>query len=164
MPRITDKLSLTGLAMLLLPIVMVKILAVTLGVGTPSQASATSGAPPPINFSQIGSGNVTDSEARQEAQIHVDRLRNADFGEVPLLYRASSALDTTSNASPVNKHTLQMIMATNSGNIALIDRSQYRIGDTLGDGLWKIVSISTDLRQVVLVHVESGKEMVLTVD
>lgn len=163
MSRFTDKLSLTGLAMLFLPIVMVKILAVTLGVGTPSQSSAML-RPAPIDFSQSVSGKVTDSEARQEAQTHVDRLRHAAYGDIPLLYGIASAHETMSVPSPVYTHTLQMIMATRSGNIALIDRTQYRVGDQLDDEPWRIVSISSDDRQVVLVHMESGKEVVLSVD
>lgn len=164
MPRITDKLYVTGLAMLFLPIIMVKILAVTLGVGSPSQASATSQTPTPIDFSQIISGNVTDSEARREAQIHVDHLRLAAYGEIPLLYGKSSEREATSIASPAKTHTLQMIMATSTGNVALIDRAQYRIGDQLDDEPWRIASISNEERKVVLVHMVSGKEVVLNVD
>lgn len=164
MPRITDKLYLTGLSMLFLPIVMVKILALTLGVGAPSQASATLQTPIPFDFSQAASGNVTDSEARQKAQSHVELLRNAFFGEIPLLYGKSSAREATSIGSPANTHTLQMIMATDSGNIALIDRTQYRIGDQLEDEPWRIASISSELRQVVLIHEETGKEVILSVD
>ena len=59
--------------------------------------------------------------------------------------------------------SVQVILRSRRGNVALIDRKRYRVGDAIGADGWFVEEIDGVARSVLIVHRESGEKATLVV-
>ncbi len=157
-----------GLGVFLLPLILVKGSAILIGQ-PPQGAVATGGGAITVNSGVIEIFTPHWSLEQIAAMHRVEELRELSFGESPLLQaRAISDID------PIDPHdrtptitppevSVQMILRSRRGNVALIDRKRYRAGDAIGADGWFVEEIDGVARSVLIVHRESGKKATLVV-
>ncbi|MCZ6834813.1 MAG: hypothetical protein O7G85_03480 [Planctomycetota bacterium] len=166
MQRGFNTLNLTGLAMLMLPIIMIKMLALMLGVGMPKGVSASNSV---VSTNQVTHGasynrHASWSQAQHEATDYIDSLQDDSAASNPMLYGGRASQISITSPSLAKLYTLQMILSKATGNVALINNMQYHVGDRFGDTPWRIIAIDADARVVIARHDETGLDSILRVD
>ena len=159
-----SQINLYGITMLLLPIIMIKILAVVLGIGAPTAVSASGN---PYQNDVVLPKNrrpVEFTEQQIKAGEHAEMLHSHPFGFNPLLYAKAFEDGRPVRTLNLENFNLQMIMSFNSERVALIGGQQYREGDRIDSSPWIIRSIDSGERKVTLVREDSGQEMILSVE
>lgn len=164
MKKGNSRLNLPGMALLVMPVFMVKVMGTFLGVEgakevTASTFTSTSGTIdlPPLTPEGLA---WTATEPQRNAAAHAASLRAEQLQGNPLLYHIKSSPD----ADRRTDFGLQMIMAFGTESVALIDGMQYRVGDRIDGTEWVVMRIENSLRQVALRHETSGKEELLVVE
>ncbi len=160
------KHSLTGTAAFaILPLLL--LLKTTIALfGGPSSVQATIQPALVIDPSGAGAPQERWTEQQRAAAVHIEFLKDQPFGPSPL---HGPAAPITSDQTPVvsqpNLPTvrLQMIMASVSGSVALIDGKRYRVGDSLGQTSWIIAAIDADALAVTFEHARTGQTTVISV-
>ncbi len=157
-----------GLGVFLLPLILVK--GTALLVGQPPQgAAASGGGAVPVNGGIIEIFEPQWSSEQIAATHRVAELREVSFGESPLLHaRAISDIDPIDPSDREKdieppEVSVQVILRSRRGNIALIDHKKYRVGDAIGKDGWFIEEIDAVSRSVLIVHRESGTKGTLVV-
>ncbi len=160
------KHSLTGTAAFaILPLLL--LLKTTIALfGGPSSVQAT--IQPALVTDPSGASTPPErwTEQQRAAADHIEFLKDQPFGPSPL-HRLAAPI-TPDQAPVVSRPDLptvrvQMIMASSSGNAALIDGKRYRVGDSLDKTSWVIAVIDADALAVTFKHVQSGQTTVISV-
>ena len=158
------KINLYGFAVLLVPILMIKLLATILGINSPTQVAASSfvdlGTNPADNRAPV----VTLTPEQLQCLSHVRKLAETPLVGNPLLYSGNSGHEKAPDTGPTHRFKLQMIMAFGAKSIAMIDNKQYRIGDQVYDSKLVVKEIRRESREVLLENTETGETQLLTVD
>ena len=161
------KAKLMGFGVFLLPLILVKSSVLLIGEA-PQGAAAT------------GVGAMTDpggvieiftpvwSPDQIAATHRVEELREEPFGESPLLHpRKISEIDpivATEDRKIIPPDvSVQMILRSRRGNVALINRKRFRVGDAIGENGWFVEEIDAVTRSVLIVHRASDKKATLVV-
>ncbi len=156
-----------GLGVFLLPLILVKGSAIL--IGQPPQGAVATGGGAMVSSGVIEIFTPHWSLEQIAAMHRVEELRELSFGESPLLQaRAIGDID------PIDPHdrtptitppevSVQMILRSRRGNVALIDHKRYRAGDAIGADGWFVEEIDGVARSVLIVHRESGKKATLVV-
>ncbi len=157
------KVKLMGLGVFILPLILVKGIAL-LGGEPPQGAVASGSGATTVNGGVIKIFTPRWSVEQIAASQRVAELREVSFGESPLLH-ARMIGDTVIRPGPFiitpPNVSVRMILRSGRGNVALIDRKRFRVGDPLGEDGWFVEEI--DARSVSIVHRESGKKATLVV-
>jgi hypothetical protein len=153
-------------------LVAVKLAATMFGGGAPGPAQASpdvstaGGDPAPGTAPPVA--KVEWTERQRAAGEYVRQLAQQSFGPTPLLYTAKPRPGQTSPTiepilqSPRPQFVLRAVMATSSGNKALIDGRMYQIGEKVRGSGWVVQTIDIDARSVTLVDID-GSTIHLTV-
>lgn len=163
-PKCFTHVNCHGMAMLLLPVILIKTLAVIFGISSPDQAAASShqSGVSPLHHQQ--STQRTWTELQLAAGAQVEHLRQLHFGNDPLLHALEDGAIESVPDMPGVKLALQVIMSFQSGSVALISGEQYREGDLIKSSPWKVILINGDVRSVTLRNEDTGEEWMLTVE
>ena len=160
------KHSLTGTAAFaILPLLLLLKTTIAL-LGGPSSAQAT--IQPALVIDPSGGGAPQEPWTAQQraAADHIEFLKDQPFGPSPL-HRPAAPItpDQTPVVSQPNLPTVrvQMIMASVSGSVALIDGKSYRVGDSLEKTSWIIAAIDADALAVTFKHARTGETTVISV-
>lgn len=160
-----------SIAIFLLPLLLVKGSALLLRDGAQQAQGASDGipvVPPPAALPSAPAW----TPVQQMAASHVAALRSMSFGSSPLYHpQSASAVDTTEVEQPDQRVlepppnvTVQIIMTTKGdGDVALIDRKRYRVGDSIGNGGWSVLRIDSHTRSVTLHHPPTDRTVTLLV-
>ncbi len=134
--------------------------------GGPSSVQATIQPALVIDLSGSGAPQEPWTEQQRAAADHIEFLKDQPFGPSPL-YRTAASItpDQTPVVSRPDLPTVrvQMIMASSSGNAALIDGKRYRVGDSLDKTSWVIAVIDADALAVTFKHARTGETTVISV-
>ncbi len=163
------KARIVTFGMFLLPLVLVKGTAVMLGRG-PEAAIAD-----PVGNTTTATTATIEPVVREwtpeqlAAARHIESLRSQPFGASPLLHQEPPPPQddprqhqTTPRIQPPPDVVVQIILKSSRGNIALIDRKRYRVGDSIGEG-WVVKAIDADARSVLIEHTKTSEEATLVV-
>ncbi|MDY7107207.1 MAG: hypothetical protein SYC29_01085 [Planctomycetota bacterium] len=158
MPTSETKRRLAAAGMFVLPLVLVKATAMFLGGTGPAEVAAAptpampAVTPPPIEPAREIAGARTDGQ--QQAAEHIARLHAEDFGSTPLYYQSrdeeAEVVFEHPDLPPPPEFILQAVLASSSGNTALIDGEALRVGDRLGDTDWQLIEIDVEARTVTV--------------
>ena len=162
-PNFITRINCHGMAMLLLPVILIKTLAVMFGISSPGQAEASSsqtGVSLPHHQQSL---QHSWTEQQLAAGAHVEYLKQLGFGNDPLLHALEDVAIAQIPDLPGIQLDLQMIMSFQSGSVALISGKQYHEGDRIETSPWEVILIDGDGRSVTLRHEDTLKEWVLTV-
>ena len=154
----------TSAAVFLLPLLLVKGTALLLGDAGPVAASAGVVAPPsPVTTPQEHAATAeptVDAEVAAAALKQIARLKREPFGEVPLYYEPreqTHRAEPEPTLDPPPHFTVGAIMASASGNIALIDGTACRVKQQLADTGWIITDIDPAARTVTIEDPHTGR-------
>lgn len=111
---------------------------------------------------------------QQMAAHHIASLRAMPFGPSPLYHprSASTTVDPGTEDGPTDTKviepppalTVQMILTTQGdGDVALIDRKRYRVGDPIAGTGWVVMKIDSQTRSVIIHHPPTGRTAPLPV-
>ena len=162
-PKFLTRINCHGMAMLLLPVILIKTLAVMFGISSPGLAAASpqqTGVTPSHHQQSL---QHSWTELQLAAGAHVEYLKQLDFGNDPLLHAMEDVAIAPIPDLPGIQLELQMIMSIKSGSVALISGKQYREGDRIEASPWEVILIDGDIRSVTLRHEDTGEEWLLTV-
>ena len=98
--------------------------------------------------------------------MHIWRLRNEPFEPTPLFHHPRPAgSGNTHNPGPASAPiiTVQAIMSSPTGSVALIDGDWLRIGDPIGKTAWYLLEIEGDARSVIIRDRETGSVRTQTI-
>ena len=160
------KHSLTGTAAFaILPLLLLLKTIIAL-FGGPSSVQAS--IQPVIVIDPPGAGAPQEpwTEQQRTAAAHIEFLKDQPFGPSPL-HRLATPI--TPDQNPVISRAdlptvrVQMIMASSSGNAALINGKRYGVGDSLGKTSWIIATIDADALAVTFEHSRTGQTTVISV-
>ena len=162
-PKFLTRVNGHGMAMLLLPVILIKTLAVLFGISSPGQAEASSSqnGVSPAHHQQSNQHSWTEQQLAAGARV--EYLKQLDFGNDPLLHALEDNAIAPVLDLPGIQLDLQMIISFQSGSVALISSKQYREGDRIETSPWEVILIDGDGRSVTLRHEDTLKEWVLTV-
>ncbi len=161
------KAKLMGFGVFLLPLILVKSAVFLIGE-VPQGAAAT------------GIGAMTDpggvieiftpvwSPDQIAATHRVEELREEPFGESPLLHPGKISeiypiVPTEDRKVIPPDVSVQMILRSRRGNVALIHRKRFRVGDAIGADGWFVEEIDAVTRSVLIVHRASDTKATLVV-
>ncbi|MCB9847844.1 MAG: hypothetical protein H6814_05465 [Phycisphaeraceae bacterium] len=147
-----------GLGATAAPLLIVGALVLLNEIAEPSPSSADVTAPAdPAELIRLENGTLT--QAQIAAMRYSDSIPGlgesdspfppADLMREPVISDQGRVENIPDLAPP--EFQVSTIMATGSGNIALINGKAHRVGDAL-EGGWKITSIDAKAKQVVLEH------------
>ena len=163
-PKRLARVNYHGMAMLLLPVILIKTLAVMFGISSPGQAVASSQQSGVSHTQNQHSLQRTWTELQVAAGAHVEYLRKLDFGIDPLLHALEDNAIAPVTDLPGIQLNLQMILSTRSGNLAFINDKQYREGELIEASPWEVILIDGDVPSVTLRHEDSGEVRILNVE
>ncbi len=158
-----------GLGAFLLPLLLVK--GTAMFVGQPPQTAVADGG----NATTVAGGGIETFKPEwlpeQIAAAHrVAELRELPFGDSPLLHKRKiedpgpgNPSDKTPKTFDAPKVSVQVILRSRRGNVALIGGHRYLTGDEIGENGWIIRSIDPVSRSVLIEHPVSGQESTLVV-
>jgi len=166
--RHDPKAKLMVLGVFLLPLVLVKGTAIWVGQ-SPLDAAASGGAPASFDVGVVESFTPVWSSAQLAATHRAAELGENPFGASPLLHARRKTevelieiIDRPTTITPPEV-SVRIILHSRHGDVALIDRKRYRIGDAIGADGWFIQEIDAVSRSVGIVHRDSGEEATLVV-
>lgn len=179
MPSPDTRKKVLSFGALVLPVVIVKLAATVLGQ---SGAATASAAPRPTTTDAAVSATTpaaTKLTARQLAAAeYVQSMRQRTFGRAPLLFepRPPSNEPNTSSTpevtpvvdshpnEPLPMFTLNAVMSSSSGQRALINGRPYRVGDTIKETAWTVLSIDVAGRSATLQDSHSDRTVMIAVE
>ncbi len=157
------KRRLATIGMFILPVVLVKVVAVPMGHRGPAEAEASHTPTQVVAIPRVAAGPQWSEQQRAAAQ-HVAYLRTQPFGPTPLYDdRPQPPPDRSGSSDNVPNIVVQMIMSTASGDFALINGKRYRTGDRLRDAGWIVSEINASSGSVTLKHPASDRSVVVSV-
>jgi len=165
------KQKLLIIATFLLPIGLVYSGYIFLNRTGPQQASAIT----MMNQMDL-SANTTDaglnklSKQQLEAAKYLNETGSASLAHSPFFYSLPDDDDDQDEVIPISSpeeppmeivplFSIQVIMVTSTGNIALIDGVPYRKGHTIGNNKWVIIDIDGDALSITIQSKESGRKV-----
>ncbi len=157
------KRRLATIGVFLLPVVLVKVVAAPMVHRGPAAAEASNTSTPVVAIQRVAAPPQWSEQQRAAAQ-HVAYLRTQPFGATPIYYdRPQPPSDRSGSSNDVPDIVVQMIMSTESGNLALIHGKRYRTGDRLRDAGWLVSEINASSGSVTLKHPASDRSVVVSV-
>lgn len=162
----------SSLVVFILPVVLVKVGGSLFGSAGPSTAVGSSSAVKPRPFKPPAGARAVSWTAQQKAAAdHVALLKTEPFGSTPFYYRQSVISKTAVIEDPGQRSpddappdlNVQVVMTTRRGNVALIDRRLYRVGDLIKDEDWRVIKIDGHDRSVTLRHEETQRTAIIYV-
>jgi hypothetical protein len=157
------------LLVFLTPLVLVKATELVVAEAGPKKARATDPNDDPEDIT-IEPFVPSWSTEQRVASAHVVELALLDYGPSPLLHRKRPRVVPNGTDNPPRVEdaivpppnvTVQMILKSRSGNVALIDRKRYRTGDALGDDGWVVEEIED--RSINIFHPRTKQKATLVV-
>ncbi|MCH8166026.1 MAG: hypothetical protein IH889_10505 [Planctomycetes bacterium] len=156
------KRRLATIGMFILPVVLVKVVAVPMGHRGPAEAEASHTPTQVVAIPRVAAGPQWSEQQRAAAQ-HRDYLRTQPFGPTPLYYDPPQPPDRSGSSDTLGHVAVQMIMSTASGDLALINGKRYRTGDRLRDAGWIVSEINASSGSVTLKHPASDRSVIVSV-
>lgn len=169
--------KLVAAAFFALPLVSVKIVDITLSESGPAPVSAAQPAaaspllPPPAAPTSQPSSLTTLASPFADAQTATAFGPNP-FYYVPVTDSRRDSASASSNPQPpasglqssATDFSVGLIMNQPNGDWAIINGETYRIGQQIGHGPWRLVSIDSNTRSVVLENAQTGQTLTRAVD
>lgn len=130
--------------------------------GAPQQSHAAAPEAPSVDLAQLQIVQPPWTAQQQRAAEHALQLADRAFGPSPLYRGPMTDLvsldgnDEEPLQSPLEV-TIQMILASSSGNIALIDNKRYGVGDQVTDSEWIVTAIGGEQGSVTFRHPRTGE-------
>ena len=160
--------KLTIAAVFFLLLVLVKGASMLFVQGGPQTATATTINITPVPPPALNGPAMDWTPEHIAAARHVDRQRHEPYGPTPLFHQERKIDGPDPNDRPPKDvpppdYAVQMILKSRNGNVALINRKRYRVGDALGDQGWFVVEIDSETRAVHLEHPETNRTHTLRV-
>ncbi len=155
-----SKRKLTAMAMLAMPTGLVWVAGML--IGGPGVVKADSPTPA-IAVVVPDVAPVLDeaaSQAQRAAAGHIGRLRSEPVPPTPLYHdprRAGPDVIIDPGLASAPDFTVQAIMSSSTGSVALIDGHRLRVGDPLGTTGWNVLEINGDDRSVTIQDPVSGR-------
>ncbi len=149
-------------AVFFLPLVLVKGTSMLFVQGGLRTATATTinitPVPPPV----LKGPGMDWTPEQIAAARHIDKERHEPYGPTPLFHQerkdTGGIIETIpKDLPPPPVHSVQMILTSRSGNVALINRKRYHVGDALGNEGWFVAEIDSESRAVHLEHPETKR-------
>jgi len=162
--RADTKRKLSAMGLFILPVGLVVATGAIMGGPHVVQGTLT---PAPAGTTPARTvANVDEpSEAQVNAMLHAIKQRNEPYGAVPLYFTPREPRVFVTETGPVVPAVeVQAILASSSGNAALINGQAYRVGDELGESGWFIDSIDAITRTVVAREASSDRTIERTVE
>jgi len=163
MPTAETKRRIVSCVMFVLPLVLVKSAGMVLGGPGPSSAAAA----PSESAAGVGAAvspraDPEPSGAEEAAVRYIASLREEPFGPSPLYFQREEATapeveEGEPELTPPPEFTVQAIMASSSGNTALINGRPHRVDDPVGGTSWVIIGIDAAARSVTIEDSETGR-------
>ena len=135
-------------------------------LGGPASANATPQPTSVIGSSGADRSRVQWTEQQRAAAVHIEFLKNQPFDLSPLHRTAAQVSpDQTSivAAAGLPPISVQMIMSSSTGTVALIDDRRCVVGDRLGETGWVIVGIDADALAVTFKNARTTQTAVVSV-
>jgi hypothetical protein len=158
------KRKLAAAGMFAMPIVLVWATGVMFG-GPASVKAEPAPVPvaPPTNPVPVSANIAPEIKA---AIDHIAASSDVPFGATPFLHgrRPDDPGHEDPELEPLPEFTLKAVMASSTGNRALIDGRAYRVNDTIADTTWIVTAIDALSRTVTLEDPESKRAYTLEVD
>lgn len=174
MPSPEATRRLTSLGLLVLPLIAVKMASVIMGGSAPASTvaapaaavdSATPATPAPAKIEWTAS--------QRAAGDHVRQLASEGFGPTPMLY-ATKPTQPVVHVNPeppivepaeaeIPEFALHAVMATPSGDKALINGRLYEVGQKVADTAWIVKNINSNERSVTLTESGSSRSVTISV-
>lgn len=157
-------------AVFLLPLALVKGTSMLL-MGGPQTAGAKTVNVARAPLPELGAAEGSWSAQQIAATRHIAEVRARPFGPTPLYHverRAEDPPPQQDDPPPVREvpppdFAVKMILKSDTGNVALINRKYYKVGDPLGDRGWIVTRIDSDGRSVVISHPPTNRTHTLRV-
>lgn len=130
-------------------------------IGGPESAEASQAgnlALAPLNLDEVVAAAPSADQAAAAARI--EALRESDFGPTPLHHQRAGEVPVIikdPQDSPGPGFKVNMVMASSSGNRAVVDGKVCELGDELGDTGWIIVAIDAQTRTVSIRDPETDR-------
>ncbi len=161
----------SSLVVFILPVVVVKMGGSLFGSPGPSTAAGSSNAVKPTPFKPPGVRAVSWTAQQKAAADHVALLKTEPFGSTPFYYRQSVSSKTPVIEDPGERSpddsapdlNVQIVLTSRRGNVALIDRKRYRVGDLIKGDEWRVIKIDGHDRSVTLKHEETERTEIIYV-
>jgi hypothetical protein len=152
------------LCVFIMPIVLVKVAAVTIGSDVAEADATGDGASTKVPLI-TGQGAAAWPRFQRDAAEHAKALHSEPFGATPLYYQPRGAAPVTPVPTPEDQIDVSLtgIMLTRQGSIALMEGRAYRHNMRLEGKPWRITAIDHDRRAVELTHVDTGRVVLLQV-
>lgn len=138
-------------------------------VGGPSSAEADEIPLALANLAPVDPvGVVAPNAAEAAAAEHVAKLANESFGPTPFHHHRQGETPVLvvgdPEEDPAPDFSVKLIMASSTGDRALIDGKSYRVGEELADTGWIIVDIDANSRSVSIRDPETSRVRTGTVN
>jgi hypothetical protein len=177
MPSPEVKRTMLALGLFLMPAILVKTTGLYLGRSGPVEAQAASNDPAAPSTVPSKAIKPLEWTPRQiAAGKYIESLRDAPMSATPFLndarieavpIKASAAQESVIDKSmtPPPKFALQAILASTSGQTALIGGRPYHEGDKIkGAAGWIVQSISVESRSAILKDTVHNRVITITVE
>lgn len=167
MMTVEMKRRMTKCGVFLVPVILVKGAGFLYGSGPTAGATAAEVIAPSLDSPTAVIASETITDENRKAAAKVAALYKQPFGESPLYYDAREA---PTDGGPVvsvdpNAPTLivQAILASTSGDTALISGKMYKVGDQFEKSGWTLTAIDNKSRTVTLKNAALNKEVTAAV-
>ena len=164
MPSNSGRRRLVAVIAFVVPLGLVKGTSIVMNQPLPATATAAPDAPAPPAATQPGGGWTPAARA---AADRARELASRPFRDPPLYFTRVAEPEPVPEPEPEPEPeipvvitldaSVQMLMSTETEEIALIDGRPYRIGETLRTGEWIVQAINSRDRAVVFRHIASGR-------
>lgn len=163
------------LGVFLLPLILVKGTAIMMSEPPQGAAASPVTVAGPADVSSLEDYTPEWTEQQLAAADYLEALRGQPYGPSPLLHivkhqpiptpagTGNGNENGTPVAVPPPDETVQMILVSRNGNVALINHRRYRVGDRLGSNGWVVKSIDAATRSVLVELPGTGREATLFV-
>jgi hypothetical protein len=161
MPSSETKRRLAAGGVFLLPLGLLWAAANLFGGPRSVQGQAPAAATPPVPTPIAPNGApVLDAEQRAAA-AYLAALAQEPFGATPLYFEPRElgpeiVDDGTEDLFPMSL-TIQAVVASPRGTVALIDGKTRRRGDEIPGSAWRIAAIDAEARSVTFEHATTGR-------
>ncbi len=152
----------SSLVLFILPVALVKVGGSLLGSPGPGTAVESLNAVKPRPFKPPGPQAVSWTAQQKAAADHVAILKTQPFSSTPFYYRHEEPGEKPPDDTPPELY-LQVVLTSRRGNVALIDRKRYRVGDLIKGEEWRVIKIDGHDRSVTLKHEKTDRTAVIYV-
>lgn len=167
MMTIENKRRMFRIGMFLAPVILVKGAGMFLGETAPAGAEAAQVLTPVVEATVNAASKTTISEQSRAAALKIAALYKQPFGETPLYFDVREPVAGNEHAVIIEPGApsvmVQAILASTSGDTALINNKMYKVGDEFDKTGWFITNIDNKARAVTLKDSKSDREVTAAV-